>query len=61
MRKAVGDSGDEQRLIRTVARKGFRFVGEVKEEQGHAFEDAGAPVAEPNTVLALAIRKRRDE
>ncbi len=33
VRKAVGDSGREQRLIRTVARKGFRFVGEVKEEQ----------------------------
>jgi len=29
-RKAVGDSGDEQKLIRTVARKGFRFVGEVR-------------------------------
>ncbi len=31
VRKAIGDSGEEQRLIRTVARKGFRFVGEVKE------------------------------
>ena len=30
-RKAVGDSGEEQRLIRTIARKGFRFVGEVSE------------------------------
>jgi TolB-like protein len=29
-RKALGDSGDEQRLIRTVARKGVRFVGEVR-------------------------------
>ncbi len=29
VRKAVGDSGEKQRLIRTVARKGFRFVGEV--------------------------------
>jgi TolB-like protein len=29
VRKAVGDSGEEQRLIRTIARKGFRFVGEV--------------------------------
>src|SRR5262249_56681797 len=28
-RKAVGDSGDEQRLIRTVQRKGVRFVGAV--------------------------------
>ena len=31
VRKAVGDSGDEQRLIRTIARKGIRFVGEVTE------------------------------
>jgi TolB-like protein len=30
-RKAIGDSGQEQRLIRTVARKGFRFVGDVGE------------------------------
>jgi TolB-like protein/Tfp pilus assembly protein PilF len=29
-RKAIGDSGEEQKLIRTVARKGFRFVGEVR-------------------------------
>src|SRR5262245_54402643 len=30
-RSAIGDSGSEQRLIRTIARKGFRFVGEVRE------------------------------
>jgi len=29
VRKAVGDTGADQRLIRTIARKGFRFVGEV--------------------------------
>jgi TolB-like protein len=28
-RKAVGDSGEEQKLIRTIARKGFRFVAPV--------------------------------
>jgi TolB-like protein len=28
-RKAVGDSGDDQKLIRTIARKGLRFVGAV--------------------------------
>ena len=33
VRKAVGDSGEEQRLIRTVARKGFRFVGVVTEAE----------------------------
>ena len=30
-RRAVGDSGEAQRLIRTSPRKGFRFVGEVVE------------------------------
>jgi TolB-like protein len=33
VRKAIGDSGDGQHLIRTVARKGFRFVGDVRESQ----------------------------
>jgi TolB-like protein len=28
-RKAVGDSGKNQTIIRTIARKGFRFVGDV--------------------------------
>ena len=27
-RKAVGDSGEDQKLIRTIARKGLRFVGD---------------------------------
>src|SRR5262245_35018802 len=31
VRQALGDSGDKQRLIRTVTRKGFRFVGDVCE------------------------------
>lgn len=31
-RRAVGDSGEQQRWIRTIARKGFRFVGDVTEE-----------------------------
>jgi len=35
-RKAVGDSGEEQRLIRTVTRKGIRFDGEVTETTGSA-------------------------
>jgi TolB-like protein len=55
VRKAIGDSGDEQRLIRTVARKGFRFVGEVK-EQDRAFEDLGEHAAKPAKVLALPNR-----
>jgi TolB-like protein len=31
-RTAIGDNGEEQRLIRTLPRKGFRFVGAVREE-----------------------------
>jgi TolB-like protein/cytochrome c-type biogenesis protein CcmH/NrfG len=29
-RKAIGDSGDDQKLIRTIARRGLRFVGVVR-------------------------------
>jgi TolB-like protein len=32
-RKAVGDSGEAQRLIRTVQRKGIRFVGDVSDSE----------------------------
>jgi adenylate cyclase len=32
-RSAIGDSGDEQRLIRTAHGKGFRFVGIAREEE----------------------------
>ena len=31
-RKALRDNGEQQRLIRTIARKGHRFVGEVRAE-----------------------------
>jgi TolB-like protein len=35
-RSVIGDSGEEQRLIKTLPRKGFRFVGPVREAQGAA-------------------------
>ena len=31
-RRALGDTGEAQRLIRTLPRKGVRFIGEVKEQ-----------------------------
>jgi len=43
VRKAVGDSGEEQRLIRTVPRKGIRFVGIVQEEPTSAPASSPAP------------------
>src|SRR5262249_58454202 len=33
VRTAIGDTGREQRLIRTVSRKGIRFVGQIAEEE----------------------------
>ena len=43
VRKAVGDSGDEQRLIRTIARKGFRFVGDINEDRPPLRHDDSKP------------------
>jgi TolB-like protein/tetratricopeptide (TPR) repeat protein len=53
-RSAIGDCGEEQRLIKTLPRKGFRFVGTVREAQ----RPGGPEVAEyteesPKPALAL--------
>jgi TolB-like protein len=32
VRKAVGDDGEQQALIRTIARKGYRFIGHISDE-----------------------------
>jgi TolB-like protein len=53
-RGAIGDSGEEQRLIRTVPRRGFRFVGAVREEEpGDAAEAAPAPALPDRPSLAV--------
>jgi TolB-like protein len=55
VRKAIGDSGDQQRLIRTVARKGFRFVGKVSEEPAPPSSDTldNERIVKPGPALAL--------
>jgi TolB-like protein/Tfp pilus assembly protein PilF len=40
-RSAIGDSGEEQRLIKTLPRKGFRFVGQVREAREVAGPNPG--------------------
>ncbi|MDB5582674.1 MAG: Adenylate cyclase [Bradyrhizobium sp.] len=52
-RQAIGDSGSQQRLIRTIARKGIRFVGEVRGGQSGPATDQAAPsaVASPSPQL----------
>jgi adenylate cyclase len=52
-RKAIGDSGDEQRLIKTLPRKGFRFVAPVQEFNERdlaatAGDVASAPIGGPD-------------
>jgi DNA-binding winged helix-turn-helix (wHTH) protein/pimeloyl-ACP methyl ester carboxylesterase len=42
-RKAIGDTGAEQRLIRTVTRRGFRFVGEARAVPDSAATPPAAP------------------
>jgi adenylate cyclase len=55
VRKAIGDSGERQDLIRTVARKGLRFVGTVHTQSSREAPApaAGTPPDEPRAPLAL--------
>ena len=55
VRQAIGDSGQEQRLLRTIARKGFRFVGEVSEAPAPA--SAAPSHAESRRTEAFATRE----
>jgi TolB-like protein len=59
-RKAIADSGEEQRLIRTIARKGFRFVGEVQvqtaRDAAHAAVTAGDNSEPSRPALSLPDR-----
>ena len=45
VRKALGDSGKEQRLIRTIARKGVRFIGEPAKSEKSNESATAAPGA----------------
>jgi TolB-like protein len=60
-RSALQDSGEEQRLIRTVLRRGFRFVGTVREDGdattvGATEARAVAPQEQPKPALGLPAR-----
>jgi TolB-like protein len=52
-RSAVGDSGDEQRLIKTFPRKGIRFVGIVREEKAVDAAAADHVTRPPRAILTL--------
>lgn len=55
LRSLLGDSGRQQRFIRTLPRKGLRFVGEVRSDQPIAVPSTLAPRDLPSiAVLAFA-------
>jgi TolB-like protein/Flp pilus assembly protein TadD len=47
-RKAIGDNGERQSLIRTVARKGIRFVGALRDEPAAALAEPAQPISLPD-------------
>jgi TolB-like protein/cytochrome c-type biogenesis protein CcmH/NrfG len=59
-RKAVGDSGSDQKLIRTVPRKGFRFVGAVHTQlscpTGNSVAEGADRVRAPRSELIQSER-----
>ena len=55
-RKAIGDSGANQTLIRTIARKGFRFVGNVETKSAAATVEPRRSVTTSHASPALPDR-----
>jgi adenylate cyclase len=56
-RSAIGDDGEAQRLIKTLPRKGLRFVGPVREEQQPAeVAETGARPEKSTPTLSLPDR-----
>jgi TolB-like protein len=58
-RKAVGDTGEAQKLIRTVARKGIRFIAEVRQSprgEAPAASDEALPQRSQRMALPSAER-----
>jgi TolB-like protein len=46
VRRAIGDSGERQKFIRTVARKGYRFVAEVQDRHAQNAERVETPMVQ---------------
>lgn len=55
-RKAIGDSGANQALIRTIARKGFRFVGDVETKSAAATAEPRRSITTSHMTPALPDR-----
>lgn len=56
VRKAIGDNGQQQSIIRTFSRKGFRFIADVRKDNPvHRFSDAAPDVSIETPVSAPAL------
>jgi TolB-like protein/DNA-binding winged helix-turn-helix (wHTH) protein len=55
-RKAIGDSGGQQNLIKTYPRKGIRFVGEVRDDG----EGSAEPPEQPQIASAVSVRSHAE-
>jgi TolB-like protein/Flp pilus assembly protein TadD len=54
LRRAIGDSGSEQHSIRTIARRGFRFIADLRQErQVLQMPQLGAELATASAPLSL--------
>ncbi len=72
-RAAIGDSGGVQKLIRTIPRKGLRFIGAVNEEspavpladapsnEGHQPARAAVPSVDRPAIAVLAFNNMSDD
>ena len=63
-RAALGDSGEDQRLIKTLPRRGLRFVGAVRAERGAAAaatDRAASPGSEKPSIAVLAFDNLSDD
>ncbi len=55
IRKALGENGHEQHFIETLPRRGYRFIGEVRELSGEMMDERDTPL--PQIAAALAIKE----
>jgi TolB-like protein len=53
-RRAIGDSGKDQRRIRTASKRGFRFVGSLDDAAPQTLLADGAPSAQESPAAAVA-------
>lgn len=62
-RNAVGDTGGQQRLIRTLPRKGVRFVGEVRADESSTTSNAahGPPLPDRPSIAVLPFTNMSGE